>query len=745
MATAGSILGHSVLRREDAALLVGGRPYVDDLDIPARSVVFVRSDVPHGRILSISGGEGVYVAEDLNIPDMLAGPPAPAHFGRPALATGTVGYVGDPVAVVVADTLAEARDRAEEVIVEIEELPGNSDPTAAGEVVFEVDPIEDPGALDGADVVVSFRYVNQKIAPAPMETNGILAIPNVDGTNGQGRLRLWVPTQCPFSVQRTIADCLGLDLDRIHVVVPATGGGFGAKGHAYVEQVVTAALAMRLGEPLLWIESRTENMLHMGHARGQVQDVQVGARADGTVVGMKWSVTQDAGAYPDIGAWLTFYTKMMASGTYRIPRIDFRARSVVTNTAPTGALRGAGRPEAAATVERAMDLLAAEVGLDPVEVRRRNLLETHSDPVVTPTGAVYDAGDYLAAMERAVELVGYDDLRREQAERRARGDRHQLGIGVANYIEVTGNGPSNDYGSVEVHDDGAVTVLSGVSSHGQGHQTTYAQIASEQLGIGWEHITVVQSDTDLVPRGNGTYGSRSLQLGGSAIDRAAAAVVDQARQLAAEHLEANVDDIAVYHGEGLGVAGSPDTVLSWSRLAELSPEPLAAECDFDQGARSYPFGTHVAVVEVDTETGGVHQLRHLCVDDCGNVINPLLAEGQQHGGIAQGIAQALWEEMVFDVGAGPRTTNFGDYLIPSAAEFCDFETHRNTTPTPLNPLGAKGIGEAGTVGATPAVQSAVIDALAPYGVRHLDMPLTPEKVWRALSGNGDRNRRSTST
>ena len=745
MATAGSILGHSVLRREDAALLIGGRPYVDDLDIPARSVVFVRSDVPHGRILGISGGEGVYTAEDLNIPDMLAGPPAPAHFGRPALATGTVGYVGDPVAVVVADTLAEARDRAEEVIVEIEELPGISDPMAAGEVVFEVDPIEDPEALDGADVVVSFRYVNQKIAPAPMETNGILAIPNVDGDDGQGRLRLWVPTQCPFSVQRTIADCLELDIDQVHVVVPATGGGFGAKGHAYVEQVVTAALAMRLGEPLLWIESRTENMLHMGHARGQVQDVQVGARADGTVVGMRWSVTQDAGAYPDIGAWLTFYTKMMASGTYRIPRIDFRARSVVTNTAPTGALRGAGRPEAAATVERAMDLLAAEVGLDPVEVRRRNLIETHSDPVVTPTGAVYDAGDYLAAMERAVELVGYDDLRREQAERRRRGDRHQLGIGVANYIEVTGNGPSNDYGSVEIHDDGTATVLSGVSSHGQGHQTTYAQIASEQLGIGWEHITVIQSDTDLVPRGNGTYGSRSLQLGGSAIDRAAAAVVDQARQLAAEHLEANVDDIAVYHGEGLGVAGSPDTVLSWSRLAELSPEPLAAECDFDQGARSFPFGTHVAVVEVDTETGGVHQLRHLCVDDCGNVINPLLAEGQQHGGIAQGIAQALWEEMVFDAGAGPRTTNFGDYLIPSAAEFCDFETHRNTTPTPLNPLGAKGIGEAGTVGATPAVQSAVIDALAPYGVRHLDMPLTPEKVWRALCGDGDGNQRSTST
>ena len=737
MSRAGSILGHSVLRREDAALLVGGRPYVDDLDIPARSVVFVRSDVPHGRIVDISGGEGVYTADDLNLPDMLAGPPAPSHFGRPALARGTVGYVGDPVAAVVADTLAEARDRAEEVIVEIEELPGISDPMDSKEVVFEVDPLEDPGALDGADVVASFRYVNQKIAPAPMETNGILAIPNVDAVNGRGRLRLWVPTQCPFSVQATIADCLDIDIEQVHVVVPATGGGFGAKGHAYVEQVVTAALAMRLGQPLRWIESRTENMLHMGHARGQVQDVEIGARADGAVVGMKIRVTQDAGAYPDIGAWLIFYTKMMASGTYRIPRIDFRARSVVTNTAPTGALRGAGRPEACALVERAMDLLAAELGMDAVEVRRRNLLETHSTPVETLTGAVYDSGDYLGAMERAVELAGYDELRAEQAERRRRGDRHQLGIGVANYIEVTGNGPSNDYGSVEIHDDGTVTVLSGVSSHGQGHQTTYAQIASEQLGIGWEQITVVQSDTDLVPRGNGTYGSRSLQLGGSAIDRAAAAVVDQARQVAAEHLEANVDDIAVYHEEGLGVAGSPDTVLSWSRLAELSPEPLAAECDFDQGARTFPFGTHVAVVEVDTETGDVRQLRHLCVDDCGNVINPLLAEGQQHGGIAQGIAQALWEEMVYDTGGGPRTTNFGDYLIPSAAEFCDFETHRNTTPTPLNPLGAKGIGEAGTVGATPAVQSAVLDALTPFGVRHLDMPFTPEKVWRAAAGAGN--------
>ena len=737
MSRTGSILGHSVLRREDAALLVGGRPYVDDLDIEARNVVFVRSDVPYGRIVSISGGEGVYTADDLNLPDMLAGPPAPSHFGRPALARGTVGYVGDPVAAVVADTLPEARDRAEEVTVEIEELPAVSDPLDSTEVVFEVDPIEDPGALDGADVVVPFRYVNQKIAPAPMETNGILAIPNVDATNGRGRLRLWVPTQCPFSVQRTIATCLELDIEQVHVVVPATGGGFGAKGHAYAEQVVTAALAMRLGHPLRWIESRTENMLHMGHARGQVQDVEIGARTDGTVVGMKVNITQDAGAYPDIGAWLTFYTKMMASGTYRIPRIDFRARSVVTNTAPTGALRGAGRPEACAFVERAMDLLAAELGMDAVEVRRRNLLETHSAPVATPTGAVYDAGDYLGAMERAVELAGYDELRREQAERRLQGDRYQLGIGVANYIEVTGNGPSNDYGSVEVHDDGTVTVLSGVSSHGQGHQTTYAQIASEQLGIPMTDINIIQSDTDLVPRGNGTYGSRSLQLGGSAIDRAAAAVVEQARHIAAEHLEANVDDIATYHGEGLGVAGSPDTVLSWRKLVELASEPLAAECDFDQGARTFPFGTHVAVIEVDTETGGVRQLRHLCVDDCGNVINPLLAEGQQHGGIAQGIAQALWEEMVYDAGGGPRTTNFGDYLIPSAAEFCDFETYRNTTPTPLNPLGAKGIGEAGTVGATPAVQSAVLDALAPFGVRHLDMPFTPEKVWRAASGDGN--------
>ena len=737
MATAGSILGHSVLRREDAALLVGGRPYVDDLDVDARSVVFVRSDVPHGRIIGISGGDGVYTAEDLDLPDMLAGAPAPAHFGRPTLARGTVGYVGDPIAAVVADTFAEARDRAEDVVVEIEELPAVSDPMAATEVVFEVDPIEDPGALDGADVVVSFRYVNQKIAPAPMETNGILAIPNVDATNGQERLRLWVPTQCPFSVRRTMASCLGLDIEQVHVVVPATGGGFGAKAHAYVEQVVTAALAVRLGYPLRWIESRTENMLHMGHARGQVQDVEIGARADGTVVGMKVRVTADAGAYPDIGAWLIFYTKMMASGTYRIPRIDFRARSVITNTAPTGALRGAGRPEAAALVERAMDLLAAEIGLDAVEVRRRNLIETHSEPVETPTGAVYDAGDYLGAMERAVELVDYDDLRHDQSERRRRGDRHQIGIGVANYIEVTGNGPSTDYGSVRIHDNGTVTVLSGVSSHGQGHQTTYAQIASEQLGIPMADITVIQSDTDLVPRGNGTYGSRSLQLGGSAIDRAAAAVVEHARRIAAEHLEANADDIATYRGEGLGVAGSPDTVLSWSRLAELAPEPLAAECDFDQGARTFPFGTHVAVVEVDSETGGVRMLRHLCVDDCGNVINPLLAEGQQHGGIAQGVAQALWEEMVYDAGAGPRTTNFGDYLIPSAAEFCDFETHRNTTPTPLNPLGAKGIGEAGTVGATPAVQSAVIDALTPFGVRHLDMPLTPEKVWRAMSTGGN--------
>lgn len=738
-ARGGSILGNAVLRREDAALLTGSRPYiadlrVEDLEIEGMdgkkilSAAFVRSDVPHGKIVSISGGEGVYVAEDLSLPNVTAGAPAPSYFTQPPLAKGTVGYVGDPLAVVVADTPAEAADLAEQVIVEIEPLPAINHPRFSEDVIWNVEPLEVPDALAEAELVVEAEVLNQKIAAAPMETNGILAVPAPDG-----RLYLWVPTQCPFSVRAGLAQCLGLSEEQVRVVVPATGGGFGAKGHTYSEQVVTAALAMRLGVPLRWVETRTENMLSMAHARGQIQSIRLGARANGSITGMSVQIKADTGAYPKIGAWLTTYTKMMATGTYKIPKVDFSADSVITNTTPVGALRGAGRPEAAALIERAMDLLAAKVGVDQVEIRRRNLLEAHSSNHTTATGAVYDSGNYANTMERALELADYNELRREQAERRERGDRILLGIGVANYIEVTGNGPSFDYASVTINPDGSATVLSGVSSHGQGHVTTYSQIASAQLGIPHEMIDVIQSDTDLVPRGNGTYGSRSLQLGGSAVDRAAAAVLEKAKQIAAEHLEANPEDVVAMPGRGLGVAGSPPSALSWSELAELAHEPLAAEYDFDQGARSFPFGTHIAVVEVDSETGGVTLVRHLCVDDCGNVINPLLAEGQQHGGIAQGVAQALWEEVAYDDEAVPRTTNFGDYLIPTAAEFPSFETHRTVTPTPLNPLGAKGIGEAGTIGSTPAVQNAAIDALAHLGVRHIDMPLSPEKLWRAIS------------
>lgn len=688
----------------------------------------MRSNVPHGRIISVSEGDGVFVADDLALPDVKAGAPAPPSFTQPPLAKETVGYVGDPVAVVVADSPTEAADAAEHVIVEIDPLPAVNHPRLSQQVIWEVEPLDVPDALAEAELVVEAEVLNQKIAPAPMETNGILAVPGTDG-----RLYLWVPTQSPFGIREGVASCLGLTSDQVRVIVPATGGGFGAKGHTYAEHVVTAALALRLGVPLRWVETRTENMLGMAHARGQVQKMKLGARSDGTVTGLSVNIKADTGAYPKIGAWLTTYTKMMAAGTYKIPKIDFRAGSVITNTTPIGALRGAGRPEAAALIERAMDLLAAEVGIDQVEIRRRNLLDTHYRNHITPTGAVYDSGDYANTMERALELVGYDDLRAEQAERRARGDRMLLGIGVANYIEVTGNGPSFDYASVQINDDGSVTVLSGVSSHGQGHVTTYSQIASAQLGIPHDLIDVIQSDTDLVPRGNGTYGSRSLQLGGSAVDRAAAAVLEQAKQIAANHLEANPEDIVVMPGKGLGVTGSPPSALSWTELVESADEPLTAEVDFDQGARSFPFGTHAAVAEVDSETGEVQLIRHLCVDDCGNVINPLLAEGQQHGGVAQGAAQALWEEVAFDADAVPRTTNFGDYLIPSAAEFPSFEAHRTTTPTPLNPLGAKGIGEAGTIGSTPAVQSAVIDALAHLGVRHIDMPLSPEKLWRAIS------------
>jgi len=751
--TGTSILGHPVQRLEDRPILAGTARYVADLDLPgALSAVFVRSTMAHAHLAGVDTGEAVkmpgvvavYTAGDLDLPDIPPFAMAPPAMARPPLARGIVRHVGEPVAVVVAETTAQAADAAGEVIVDYDPLPAVADAEAAladgapvlypdhgSNQVVEFDFGRTPDVFEGADRVVTARIRNQRLAPVPLEVNGVAVVPET-APDGAERLTLWVSNQHPFGVRDPLAGLLGLPAENIRVACPAVGGGFGAKIGLYAEYAVVAAAARRLGRPVRWVETRSESMTALVHGRGQIQDIEIGARADGTIVGLRGHLIADVGAYPGIGAFLPSLTRMMSAGVYSIPRIDVRASVAVTNTTAVGAYRGAGRPEAAAMIERAVDLVAAELGLDPVEVRRRNLIPRFDQPHSTPVGATYDVGDYAAALDEVLRLAGYDDLRAEQRARRERGDRLALGIGVSVYVEVTGAGPVPEFGAVEVHDDGTVTAQTGTSPHGQGHETAFAQIVSSILGVPMERVKLLHSDTAAVPEGQGTYGSRSLQLGGSSIFLAAETVLNMARERAAGLLEANPDDVVLFDDGRFGVAGTPARSLGWAELAAGGDGPLRAEAKHPQSAQTYPFGAHVAVVEVDTETGGVRLQRVVAVDDCGRVLNPLLAEGQVHGGLAQGIAQALFEEMSYDADGTPLTATLADYLMPSAAELPSFETAHTETPTPLNPLGAKGIGESGTIGSTPAVQNAVVDAVAHLGVRHIDMPCSPQRVWQAI-------------
>jgi carbon-monoxide dehydrogenase large subunit len=763
----GSILGRAVRRSEDPRFLTGAAQYSED--IPTEGTLhaaFVRAFVAHARIEGIDtsqarampGVAGVFTASDLALPPLPAAEAVGKAFARPLLAEGSVRFVGEPVAVVLAESREQAMDGAEMVVVDYDPLPAVADATDAAdseatllfpgagtnvardsEFVTEGDG-GDP--LAGAEVVVEGRFVNQRVAPVPMEVNGAVAVPDPDGGGG---LTMYVPSQAPFWVRDEVARALGLDLEALRVIAPAVGGGFGAKGEMYTEQILMAALALRVGRPVRYVETRSESMTAMVHGRAQVQEVELGAKRDGTMVGLRARVVADMGAYP-VGSFLPQLTRRMASGVYRIPHVSFHSLAVVTNTTPVGAYRGAGRPEAAAMVERAVDMLAAELGMDPAEVRRRNFIGGEW-PFTTAAGATYDSGDYERTLDHALRLAEYDSLRREQAERRARGDVLQLGVGLACYVEITGWG--SEFGSVEVHDDGRVTVLTGLSPHGQGHETSLAQLVSGTLGVPFESVDVVHSDTRRVPRGEGTSGSRSLQVGGSAVLRAGQQVVEKARRIAAHLLEAALEDVVLQDpetGDGqarVGLAGVPDRSFTWAELAGAAAEGdslpegvepgLVAESDFDtEGNSTFPFGCHVAVVEVDVETGRTRLIRHVAVDDCGRILNPLLVEGQVHGGVAQGAAQALFEEVLYDQDANPLTANLASYEMPSAADLPDLESHHTETPTPFNPLGAKGIGEAGTIGSTPAVQNAVIDAVSHLGIRHIDMPLSPERVWRAI-------------
>jgi carbon-monoxide dehydrogenase large subunit len=734
---------------------------VDDLQLPgALHVTFVRSYLAHGKINGIdksaaeAAGALVFTAADT---DLTVDPPPPfipipPEMHRPFLASETVRFVGDIVAIVLADSREASVDASELVDIDYEPLPAVTDPLEAAKdevllfpgagtnIGLHVPPAEpDPQLLESSDVRVKGRVISQRISACPIEPRSSAAQFGEDG-----RLTSWISSQTPHQDKMFLGMALGLDEENVRVVAPDVGGGFGAKG-ARVEDVMVAWLARATGRPVRWTETRSESMIALQPGRAMVLDFELGATREGVIEALRLDIVADAGAYPGLGAFLPNLTAMMSSGVYRIPKIECNIRAVATNTTPIGAVRGAGRPEATQMLERAMDLLAAELSLDPAEVRRRNFIPNDAFPYTTASGASYDIGDYGGALALALESAGYDDLRREQAARRQNGSTTQLGIGLSAYVEVTNGISESEFGGVEITPAGEAIVRTGSFSQGQGHETTFAQIVAERLGLPIEKVTVTKGDTDVVPRGTGTYGSKSTQIGGVAAGQASEEVVEKGKRLAATELEANPEDMVLDVQEGrFHVTGAPQPSLSWGELAtRLDSQDrlteLSAEVDFQASQPTFPFGAHVAVVEVDTETGAVELKRIVAVDDAGRIINPLVAEGQVHGGVAAGIAQALYEEMTYDDDGNPQNANLVTYGIPAASELPAIEVVGMETPTPINPLGVKGIGESGTIGATPAVHNAVIDALSPFGVRHIDMPVNGESVWLAIQ-----NARSTS-
>jgi aerobic carbon-monoxide dehydrogenase large subunit len=751
---AGSLLGTEVRRVEDPELLRGQGTYVGNLSFEgALHAAFVRSPFAHALINGIDTAEAtkapgvvaVYTAAELGLPVVPAFLEVNPQCGRYPLATDRVRFVGEPVAVVLAETAAAAADALELVDVDYEPLPAVTDPEQAldpdaptqfpelGSNIAAGNRDADDNVLEGADVVVRARIENQRLAVAPMEGNVIAALPG--GGEDEFETTIYVSTQMPHGFQGMVAKAFGWEPERIRVIAPHVGGAFGGKAGVTAEHLVVIEAARRLGRPVRWAETRSENLQAMPHGRGQVQYGELGLRADATIVGLRCRVIGDAGAYAGINGFLVLGpTRTMAQGVYRIPKISYAGIAALTNTTPVGAFRGAGRPEAAAMLERLMDLAAAALDLDPAEIRRRNFLRPEQFPYTTLTGASYDNGDYDLPLREALRLADYEDLRVEQARRIEAGEPVLLGIGISTYVEITGGG-AGEFASVEVRPDGGASIKVGTSGHGQGHPTSFSMIIADLLGIPLNQVSFLQSDTSEVPRGGGTGGSRSLQVGGSAVREAAELVLHRARELAASRLEAAVEDIDLTEDGRLGVAGVPAATMSWAEVATAAAEdgrPLVEETDFKPGGATFPFGAHVSVVEVDTETGFVRPLRHIAVDDCGRVLNPLIVRGQQHGGAVQGISQALWEQVSFDEDGNPVTATFADYLVPSAADVPNLETFNTETPTFRNPLGAKGIGESATIGSTPAVQNAVVDALRHLGVRHIDIPATPQRVWRAI-------------
>jgi carbon-monoxide dehydrogenase large subunit len=775
------VVGTRMRRKEDPALLTGEARFTDDLQIPgALHAAFVRSPYAHARIRSIDtaaaaampGVVAVFTGEDLAsewaapmpcawtvTPDMKA----PAH--RP-LAVGKACYAGDAVAVVLARSSYEARDAADAVVVDYEPLPAVVDleEAAADRVVIHEELgtnrsytwslVPDPEAVDRAFAeaahVVRERYVQQRLIPMAMEPRAVAVVPAPHG----GEYTVYSATQIPHILKVMLGITTGIPETKLRVITPAVGGGFGSKLNVYAEEICCLALARRMRRPVRWTEERSENALATIQGRGQIQEIELAADADGRVRAVRVKLLADMGAYlqlvtpgvPLLGAFLYH-------GVYDIPAYAFECTGVFTTLTPTDAYRGAGRPEATYAIERAMDALARKVGVDPAEIRRRNYIRPDQFPYTSAAGLVFDSGNYEAALERALELVGYEGLRKEQADRRATGAVRHLGVGISSYVEMCGMAPSRvlaslnfgaggwEAATVRALPTGKVEVVTGTTPHGQGHETSWSMIVAERLGIPPDDVEVLWGDTNVSPHGLDTYGSRSLAVGGTAVALACDRVLEKARAIAAHQLEVAEDDLEYVEGQ-FRVRGTPERAMAFAQVAfeaftahnlpdGMEPN-LTATVSWDPPNFTFPFGTHVAVVEVDEETGKVDLVNYVAVDDCGNQINPLIVEGQVHGGVVQGVAQALFEEAVYDADGNLKTATLADYLVPSAAELPDIVTDHTVTPSPTNPLGVKGVGEAGTIGATPAVINAVVDALSHLGVTDIKMPASPQRVWEAI-------------
>jgi carbon-monoxide dehydrogenase large subunit len=776
------VIGTRRLRKEDPALLTGEARYTNDLAIPgALHLGVVRSPYAHARItgvhldaaLQVPGVVAAYSGADLQ--GLWAAPmpcawPVTADMKNPAhfpVAVAKAAYVGDAVAVVLATSAVAAADGVEAVRVDYEPLPAVIDlEDALSDRVVIHDELgtnrsytwdlkvgEDAVAAAFADAAhtVKERYVQQRLIPMAMEPRAVAAVPQPFG----GDITLYSATQIPHILKVMAALTLGIPEHQVRVVAPAVGGGFGSKLNVYAEELLCMALSRKHGVPVRWNEDRSENAVATIQGRGQIQEIELAADGDGKLTAVRVRLLADMGAYlqlvtpgiPLLGAFLY-------AGVYDIPAAyDFSCTSVFTTMTPTDAYRGAGRPEATYAIERAMDALAAKVGVDPLELRRRNYIRKEQFPYTAFSGLVYDSGDHEVAAARAAALVDYEALRAEQASRRAAGDRVQLGVGISSYFEMCGLAPSRvlaslnysaggwEAATVRVLPTNKVQVVTGASPHGQGHETSWSMIVADRLGVDVDDVDVLHSDTAISPLGLDTYGSRSLAVGGIAITMACDKVIDKARKIAAHQLECSEDDLEFVAGT-FGVRGSPDRTLPLAAIAfeaftahnlpdGMEPN-LEAHVTYDPPNFSWPFGTHICVAEVDTETGAVHVRQYVAVDDCGNQINPLIVEGQVHGGVVQGIAQALFEEAVYDADGNLKTSTLAEYLVPAASDVPPITTDQTVTPSPTNPLGVKGIGEAGTIGAAPAVINAIVDALSHLGVRDVAMPASPMTVWNAI-------------